>query len=932
MSTQRCPHCGREFKELRLHLLRNPYGCKGVIESTLPGCCIAGGDVANNDKLFTDNEPVLVVNVECRQSVPLDEPSIGTFEMGVSYLDHLDKYAEANSEKPPEKSLSSEVETFLAANLSGAAVLETVMMNALEKVSEKRRRDDRATLEQADELRADFMANEQKVPRDVIGHRLQAFAGFHLGLQLIRSYLDAGCYEKAAEWTDRLQLRAEIGMEVTHQLASEPRIGLTAADHCFNNIIGTRIPKGEKAEALVRKQKDWALRTASTSTPGSHGGSHSRGAGGSGGGGSGGGSRGSNQRGGGQRGGHEYGRGRDAERFDRSDRNGNSRKEGRSGNSLAPACAVIGARERSWVEALSSSGLAENVQLSVSRNVSQFKGQRLLGQPRGPPTASPEDLPAPKRPAPGPVPARRPNLDSAPVPASLATHRKQPARPAVAPEGVKVETPGEFWENKGEFSSSTFDSALGPRSSPAAGPSLVPPQMRGRLSSKKGAWKAWVVNALVISWITSGFPLRWVSSPPPQHSGRNHASATANTAFVDKAVADLVASGTACVWPSQPHLDARAEALLVALGAEADAELSTLATQFAQVAGQTLAPRTSNDYARFWEPFREWWVARRLPGSIYDTPGEVVALYLLSLLNSSKEDKVGPGRVRTASAAISSYFRLAGRAPPTEHPACSIVRDLAEKQLQGRKLERDALEPADVTALARLVSGPEPPLDQLMTVTAVVVMFAGFFRFDDAAEISVHEDLLVITATGMDVFIPRSKTDQQRRGHWVPIARVGGAACPVGLTERLLTLGGYKRRPDTPDEDVGPLLRPVQWNRAGGYLSGPLTGTVAQPIHSLSYPAFCHRLNKTLQAAGITRRITAHSMRIGGNSTAADRGVPADLRKAHGRWRSDAMVQHYTRRDGEAKLSVSRSLGLANAALFGSAWRRRSPERRPSPP
>ncbi|EFJ39933.1 hypothetical protein VOLCADRAFT_100358 [Volvox carteri f. nagariensis] len=445
------------------------------------------------------------------------------------------------------------------------------------------------------------------------------------------------------------------------------------------------------------------------------------------------------------------------------------------------------------VEALSRPGLAEDAQMSVSRNASQFKRQRLLGQPRGPPAAAPDDMPAPKRPAPGPAPAHQPNLDPVSVPASLATHRKQPACPAVAPE----------------------------------------------------------------------------------------------------------------------DLDTRAEALLVALGAEADAELSTLATQFAKVAGQTLAPRTSNEYSRSWEPFREWWAARQLPGSIYDTSGEVVALYLLSLLNSSKEDKVGPGRVRTASAAISSYFRLASRVSPTEHPACSIVRDLAEKQLQGRKLEHDTLEPVDVTALTRLIGGPEPPLDQLMTVTAVAVMFTGFFRFDDAAEISVHEDLLVITATGMDVFIPRSKTDQQRQGHWVPIARVDGAACPVGLTERLLTLGRYKRRPDTPDEDVGPLLRPVQWNRAGGHLSGPLTGMVAQPIHSLSYPAFCHRLNKTLQAAGITRRITAHSMRIGGNSTAADHGVPADLHKAHGRWCSDAMVQHYTQHDGEAKLSVSRSLGLA---------------------
>ncbi|EFJ46311.1 hypothetical protein VOLCADRAFT_93460 [Volvox carteri f. nagariensis] len=127
---------------------------------------------------------------------------------------------------------------------TGAAVLETVVMNAIEKVSEKRRRDDQAALEQADDISADFMANEQKAPRDW------------------PSYLDACCYVKAAEWTDQLQLRAQIGIEATHQLASELRVGLTAADHCFNNIIGTRIPKGEKAEALMRKQKDWALRTA----------------------------------------------------------------------------------------------------------------------------------------------------------------------------------------------------------------------------------------------------------------------------------------------------------------------------------------------------------------------------------------------------------------------------------------------------------------------------------------------------------------------------------------------------------------------------------------------------------------------------------------------------------------------------------------------
>ncbi|EFJ39531.1 hypothetical protein VOLCADRAFT_100854 [Volvox carteri f. nagariensis] len=167
--------------------------------------------------------------------------------------------------------------------------------------------------------------------------------------------------------------------------------------------------------------------------------------------------------------------------------------------------------------------------------------------------------------------------------------------------------------------------------------------------------------------------------------------------------------------------------------------------------------------------------------------------------------------------------------------------DEKEKRLHGRPLQRDALEPEDIAALARLVEGPEVRLDYLMMVAAVAIMFAGFFRFDDAAEICVHVDLLLISASHMEIFIPRSKTDQLMRGHWVVIARSGGPCCPVGLTERLLELGG--------------------------------------------------------------------------NSMAADRGVPAELRKAHGRWRTDAMVQHYMRHDTAAKLEVSRRLGLAGAAF-----------------
>ncbi|EFJ50000.1 hypothetical protein VOLCADRAFT_89367 [Volvox carteri f. nagariensis] len=157
----------------------------------------------------------------------------------------------------------------------------------------------------------------------------------------------------------------------------------------------------------------------------------------------------------------------------------------------------------------------------------------------------------------------------------------------------------------------------------------------------------------------------------------------------------------------EKDLAARAGALLEPLGDCVTADLQALAAQLAQEAPESLAARTTKDYATVWRQFRSWWEAHNFPWDIYSTPGELVALYLLALLNTSRADGVGPGRVRLASAAISTYFRMAGKATPTEHAACGIVRTLAEKRLHGRPLQRDALEPEDIAALARLVEGPE---------------------------------------------------------------------------------------------------------------------------------------------------------------------------------------------------------------------------------
>ncbi|EFJ45508.1 hypothetical protein VOLCADRAFT_94241 [Volvox carteri f. nagariensis] len=89
------------------------------------------------------------------------------------------------------------------------------------------------------------------------------------------------------------------------------------------------------------------------------------------------------------------------------------------------------------------------------------------------------------------------------------------------------------------------------------------------------------------------------------------------------------------------------------------------------------------------------------------------------------------------------------------------------------------------------------------------------------------------------------------------------------------------------------------------------TGSVQSPISSLSYTSFREKLAAMCSAAGIKRGIMPHSMRIGGNSAAAARGVHEEARKAHGRWKTYAMAQLYTQLEDDAALEATRNLALA---------------------
>ena len=182
------------------------------------------------------------------------------------------------------------------------------------------------------------------------------------------------------------------------------------------------------------------------------------------------------------------------------------------------------------------------------------------------------------------------------------------------------------------------------------------------------------------------------------------------------------------------------------------------------------------------------------------------------------------------------------------------------------------MQPGHVRAIALHFAGVKASLPDLMMSASIAIMFAGFLRFSDLAQISVRHDLLETCVTHMTIVLPKSKTDQEGKGHILRIARVGGPACPVSLTERLLALGRYARVPRSASEDVGPLLRRVK-STARGHVLQQITSTTGAPIPGLSYTSFREKFRDMCTEVGIDSGIMPHSLRIGGNSAAAARGV-----------------------------------------------------------
>lgn len=338
--------------------------------------------------------------------------------------------------------------------------------------------------------------------------------------------------------------------------------------------------------------------------------------------------------------------------------------------------------------------------------------------------------------------------------------------------------------------------------------------------------------------------------------------------------------------------------------------LEGLVAQYLATAHLARKPSTRKEHVSEWDKFTTW--VRALDDRLNPLQLDplLVAMYLTKVRMESAEAGIGYGRVMKASAAISTTFELLGKQSPTAHPACVTVRQVAERTLFGKKLHRDELEAADLKALVTAFGHDGATLMDLMHITAVVLMFTGFMRYDDMTKVLVHEDLLRVADDRLELFLYESKTDALCHGAWVVVSALPGSiCCPVTLVRRLLAMGGYVTVPPDGHTDLGPLLRPVLKVKAGHKLKA-VTASLAHPIKSTGASRLRERLQEMCSQVGIHKSIGLHSCRIGGATEAARHRVPDRLFQKHGRWRSAEVSRRYVRESLDQQLLVTRNLGL----------------------
>lgn len=333
-----------------------------------------------------------------------------------------------------------------------------------------------------------------------------------------------------------------------------------------------------------------------------------------------------------------------------------------------------------------------------------------------------------------------------------------------------------------------------------------------------------------------------------------------------------------------PGTDLVPAAVHPARRADADTYLSDGAR--ARILGG-VAENTRTAYERQWTRFADW-CAEHGRTALPATP-ETMAEFVVALIDAGK----GVPTISQAIATIRTRHRLAGHPDAPNADAARLALrthrrdavDAGQRTRQAPPVTIDTLRamidatPADTAAGAR---------DRLVLVLGLAMMG----RRSELAALALAD--VVETDDGLEVFVGRSKRDQDAKGAVVAVPR-----------------GSH------PDTDPVRLLR--RWRNVlaeQGHTSGRLLRSITRHGRigdRLGADAINDIVRTAAVRAGLPQAdtYTAHSLRAGGATSAYRAGAPVSSIARHGRWAPNSpVVLGYIRSVDKWRDNPMRAVGL----------------------
>ena len=324
-----------------------------------------------------------------------------------------------------------------------------------------------------------------------------------------------------------------------------------------------------------------------------------------------------------------------------------------------------------------------------------------------------------------------------------------------------------------------------------------------------------------------------------------------------------------------------------------DTKLSELAGDLPGYCLQSKALNTQRKYRYAFDAWCNWCKTfsnqqiQALPASDY-----YVSLYIVHLSKTFKSSS----KINEAVYAISWAHKLAGFSDPCQSFLVKSVKEGGLRSTAQPVCKKEPITPEILKSLVSIFGTKNSSLADLRIASMCLLSFAGFLRFSEL--VNIRRSHITFHKSHLSLFIPKSKTDVLHRGNEVLISKTDKDTCPVSMLRLYLQTANINELDDCF------IFRSITFCKKSN--SFKLRGT--QP---LSYTRAREILLSALEKLGLDRsKFGLHSLRSGGATSAANRGIGDRLFKKHGRWSSENAKDGYVHESVSEKLSVTKALGI----------------------